>query len=190
MRIFWAQGFEGASVDTLSRGMGVPRASLYNLFGDKERLFLSSVQTYAEGPFAEVLSKLERGGSLDEDLAAFFTALIQHAAGQGARGCLVSCVLSDAAGENDAFRAELARQLGEVDQAIAARLGRAVDRGDLRPGTAVGPLAHVIGSVARGITVAARAGTSVTDLMATAAAMVALLPTVPAEKEGGPSRRE
>ncbi|MDE3080396.1 MAG: TetR/AcrR family transcriptional regulator [Paracoccaceae bacterium] len=175
MRIFWAQGYEAASVDQLSRGMGVPRASLYNLFGDKEQLFLSTVRVYAEGPFAEVVGHLEAGGSLRLDLANFFAALIALATNEGPRGCLVSCVLADAAGENAGFREELARRLGEVEAALAHRLARAVAEGELQGDTQHRSLAGVVAAVARGLTVAARAGTDADALRATANACIDLV---------------
>ncbi|MDE3120338.1 MAG: TetR/AcrR family transcriptional regulator, partial [Paracoccaceae bacterium] len=174
---FWAQGYEAASVDQLSRGMGVPRASLYNLFGDKERLFLSTVRAYAEGPFAEVVARLDGHGALPDDLKAFFAALIALTATEGApQGCMVSCALADAAGTHEGFREELSRRLAEVDRAIDARLVRALAEGDLPAGTQTEPLARVIGAVARGLTVSARSGAPKADLAATAAACVALLP--------------
>ncbi|MDE3029181.1 MAG: TetR/AcrR family transcriptional regulator, partial [Paracoccaceae bacterium] len=168
MRIFWAQGYEAASVDTLSRGMGVPRASLYNLFGDKQRLFLSAVAVYANGPFAEVAGQLHGGGGLRADLTAFFDALIRLTASAGARGCLVSCVLADAAGENAGFRQELFQRLEEVEHAIRARLEEGIAAGDLQGAVPVAELARVIAAAARGLTVAARAGVAPERLHATA----------------------
>ncbi|MBI1220386.1 MAG: TetR family transcriptional regulator [Rhodobacteraceae bacterium] len=165
MRIFWLQGYEAASIDTLIRGMGMSRASLYHTFGDKERLFLAAVRVYAEGPFAAVVAQLHSGGSLHDDLMGFFTGLIGLTAQpQGARGCLVSCVLADAAGENEEFRKELAQRLAEIEQQIACRLELAVADGDLPSNASTKDLAAVIASVARGLTVAARAAKPADDL--------------------------
>lgn len=169
MRVFWEQGYEAASIDTLIRGMGMPRASLYHTFGDKECLFLATIRAYAEGPFADVTAQLNRGGSLYDDLAAFFEALIRLTAGQkGARGCLVSCVLADAAGENEEFRKELAQRLAEVEHQIARRLELGVAEGDLPSDASTKDLAAVLAAVARGLTVAARAANPADDLDAMA----------------------
>lgn len=175
MQIFWVQGYEAASIEALVRSMRMPRASLYHTFGDKERLFLAAIRLYSEGPFAAVAAKLQSGGSLRDDLMAFFTALVSLTAPQeGARGCLVSCVLADAAGNKEGFRQELARRLGEIEGAITRRLERAVQEGDLPANASTKDLAAVIAAVARGLTVAARAGKHADELSTTAGAVIDL----------------
>jgi AcrR family transcriptional regulator len=52
VRVFWEKGFEGASMDDLTRAMGINRSSLYSSFGDKEALFLKALARYKEGPMA------------------------------------------------------------------------------------------------------------------------------------------
>ena len=43
-RVFMAEGFEGASVDTIAREAGVSNATLYSYFPDKKLLFIEVAQ--------------------------------------------------------------------------------------------------------------------------------------------------
>jgi AcrR family transcriptional regulator len=50
MRVFWEQGYEGASLTDLTNAMGITRTSMYAAFGNKEDLFRKALERYTEGP--------------------------------------------------------------------------------------------------------------------------------------------
>ena len=175
MKLFWAAGFEGASVDRLVRATGMPRASLYQIHGDKEGLFLAAIDHYAATQAAAVAAALGPRGSLHEDLGAFFAAVIDLATCEpGARGCLISCVLADAAGANPRMRAELDRRFATLEARIRDRLASA------RP-QAQDPIARamVIAAIARGLMLRARAGAPRDLLEKAASDTVHLLASAP-----------
>ncbi|REC56361.1 TetR/AcrR family transcriptional regulator [Rhodosalinus sediminis] len=166
---FWTHGYEGASVDALCREMNMPRATLYARFGDKEGLFRAAVARYAETRVAPVLSALWAGGGLRADLEAFYAAVLALCtANEAAPGCLISCALADAAGANPAFREELAERFAAMEERITARLVAA--GWDARAATPPEVAAGLAATLARGLTLAARAGTAEAELRKTAAA--------------------
>lgn len=55
MRVFWAQGYEGASLTDLTEAMGITRTSMYAAFDNKEELFRLALQRYTEGPASYAL---------------------------------------------------------------------------------------------------------------------------------------
>lgn len=171
MRLFWSAGYEGASIEALTAAMGMPRASLYQHYGDKEALFLAAIEYYAHTRLGPLFGALESGGTLAEDLGAFLEAAVRHATRDPAHlGCLVACVLSEVAGTQARMRQELAARFASVEQAIAARLETAQASGDLPPGADVPALAGVLSAVARGIMLSARAGVPPATLRRTAKA--------------------
>ena len=52
MHVFWAKGYEGASLSDLTRAMRINRPSLYAAFGNKEQLFRKVLDRYVDGPLA------------------------------------------------------------------------------------------------------------------------------------------
>lgn len=46
MHVFWAQGYDGASLDDLLSAMAIGRGSLYKAFGDKRSLYLACLARY------------------------------------------------------------------------------------------------------------------------------------------------
>jgi TetR/AcrR family transcriptional regulator, mexJK operon transcriptional repressor len=57
--IFMADGFEGASVDTIARAAGVSKATLYSYFADKRLLFVEVASTECRRQAAEAFDRLD-----------------------------------------------------------------------------------------------------------------------------------
>lgn len=161
VRVFWAKGYDAAPVDLLSREMGMPKASIYVQFGDKEGLFLAAIGHYSQTRTSKVAARLDSGGNLSSDLSSFFKGVIALATSfKEAPGCLVSCVLADAAGASPRMRAELAQRYNAVEERLSQRLKRARREGELPDGTDIAAHAAMLAAIARGITLQARAGVS------------------------------
>src|SRR5213083_2561468 len=60
MHVFWAKGYEGASLSDLTSAMDINRPSLYAAFGNKEQLFRKALDRYAKGPAACVHEALDQ----------------------------------------------------------------------------------------------------------------------------------
>ena len=48
INVFWSQGYEGTTLDDLTKAMGISRPSLYAAFGDKEATFKRAVERYSQ----------------------------------------------------------------------------------------------------------------------------------------------
>lgn len=185
MQVFWAEGFDGASIDRLSRAMGMPRATLYQEHGDKEGLFLNALEHFVRTRMRDPVAALSGSGPLRTDLLRFYDAVIDMALSEArAPGCLIASALSDAAGANPRLRAELDRQYNDLEEILARRFAAA--RAELAaPGTPPETLALLAASVARGMMLRARAGSDRATMQAACRAAVAALFTAPAEPAPG-----
>ena len=90
LKTFWQNGFAATSMIDVAEATGVQRGSLYNAYGDKERLFLLAFERYSGGFLDFVRQALS-----DPDPAVALTALfkgviVNMSEGAPSRGCLTT----------------------------------------------------------------------------------------------------
>src|SRR6476469_10642 len=87
MRVFWAKGYEGASLST--RAMRINRPSLYAAFGNKEELFRKVLDRYVNGPLAYFGKALAAPKARDAIEQIFFGAARMAGDPRLPAGCLM-----------------------------------------------------------------------------------------------------
>ena len=91
VKVFWAKGYEAASIQDLIDAMGIQRGSLYATFGGKQHLFLKSLKRYSVTVVSKLLEILESKPSAIESIELFFSQLVEHLLTAGElRSCLVT----------------------------------------------------------------------------------------------------
>jgi TetR/AcrR family transcriptional repressor of nem operon len=60
MQCFWRRGYEATSLRDLMRAMGLTAPSLYNSFGDKQKLFVRTLERYLDHTTRDRLRRLEQ----------------------------------------------------------------------------------------------------------------------------------
>ena len=169
VRVFWAQGYEGASLDDLTQAMGINRTSMYRAFGNKEQLFGLALARYTEGPASYVARALAEP-TAREVAAAFLAGSVRGTTLPDCpSGCLgVQGALATGGAGRPAHDLLAAwRESGTAH--LRDRFRRAVDDGDLPAGTDPGLLARYLMTVANGIAVQAAGGTPRAELELVAA---------------------
>src|SRR2546427_6621941 len=127
MHVFWAKGYEGASLSDLTRAMRINRPSLYAAFGNKEHLFGKVLDRYMDGPvayFGRALAKPKARDVVEEILLG--TARMGDDPSIPA-GCLM--VQGALACGNASARKELGTRRTAAELALRRRLQRAKREG-------------------------------------------------------------
>lgn len=164
VRVFWEQGYEGASLTDLTKAMGITRTSMYAAFGNKEDLFRKALERYTEGP-ASYGERALREPTARQVATAFLNGSVRATTRPDCPSGCLGVQASLAAGETGRnARDTLITWRDEHTSLLRDRLQRAVDEGDLPPGTDPGPLARYLMTVANGIAVQAASGTTREDL--------------------------
>lgn len=179
---FWRGGFTGTSLDDLTSSTDMNRPSLYAAFGDKQALYLRTMERYTERSSAALEAALATDIPIATVLSAVYArALDLYGAGtSGARGCYLTGTSVAAAVQDAHIRSALARSLERFDGLFTARFARAQESGELPRGQAPEELGALAMGVLHTLAVRTRAGTPRDRLDAIAAAAVAMLCADPA----------
>jgi AcrR family transcriptional regulator len=161
IEVFSRHGYEGASLDQLTEAMGINRPSLYGAFGDKSALFEKAVARYAEGPGSAALHAIEAAPDPNTAIRDYFGVVETNSCTRNRPpGCLVACVLGEAAGNDPRWR-DMARKLSrDAETRIAAALARFL------PGEKAAALANLMLTLGIGIATSAKSGLSPAELQA------------------------
>ncbi|MFC4498831.1 MULTISPECIES: TetR/AcrR family transcriptional regulator [Streptomyces] len=164
MRVFWGQGYEGASLTDLTNAMGITRTSMYAAFGNKEDLFRKALERYTEGP-ASYGARALREPTARQVATAFLNGSVRATTSPGCpTGCL-GVQGSLAAGDPGRHaRDALATWRNEHTSRLRDRFRQAIDEGDLPPDADPELLARYLMTVANGIAVQAAGGATRDDL--------------------------
>jgi AcrR family transcriptional regulator len=160
MEAFWDAGFSGTSLDDLSTRMGMNRPSLYAAFGDKQSLYLKTLESYRASRCADIARALGPGRPLRDALRYFYHVMIDRflAGERGPRGCyLVGTAVTEAV-ENPQVRKMLVESVREIDEAFRAVFSAAQARGELGDQADPRALAMFASSVIYTAALRARAG--------------------------------
>lgn len=169
LEVFWARGYEGATLPELTKAMGINRPSLYAAFGNKEQLFRKALDRYQAGPQSFLTEALKQP-TARAVVEAIFSGFIgmQRARGR-ARGCLIVSGALACGKESEPVRRELARLRQAVVAALRERFERALQEGDLPEGADCATLARYIATILNGLAVQAASGAREKELRQVAA---------------------
>ena len=158
MHVFWAKGYEGASLSDLTRAMRINRPSLYAAFGNKEQLFRKVLDRYMDGPVAYFGKALAAPKARDVVEEIFLGTARMGDDPRIPAGCLMvqgALAVGDAAGS---VRKDAAARRAASEAALRRRLQRAKREGDLPKNADPAELASYVMTVVRGMAVQSAGG--------------------------------
>lgn len=166
LSVFWAKGYEGASLDDLTRAANITRPSLYAAFGDKRSLFVKALDRYDSVYMRFWEEALDEPTSLrvvERILRGSLELQTKYPAHRGCLGVNGALACSD---DGESVRRELVKRRAGAERLLADRLQHAQDEGDLPAGAAPETLAAFVSTVSQGMAVQAKAGASIKKLEA------------------------
>lgn len=177
LHLFWTHGYEGVSVALLVKEMGLQAPSLYAAFGNKESLFLQSIERYGalngkmyHDSFAKKTAREVAQSILEGELE-----LVTR------QGCPDGCLMVQGAlvtsPESETIRKMMANMRGMAEKWVADRFKQAQKEGDLPATADPKALACYLMTVNSGLAVQAKSGVSKAQLKKVVAAAMQAWPS-------------
>jgi AcrR family transcriptional regulator len=159
--LFWECGYEGASFDGLIATMGISPSSFYNTFGSKKRLYQEATEAYL-ARVSEWFACALRGAT---DTKTAIHQLLEMAARKFTQddmptGCMVALAGTHVPPALASLHDMMAGYRQAAQAAMADRIRRGIEEGDVPAGTDAEALAAFYSALGRGMAVHARDGAS------------------------------
>lgn len=165
MHVFWAHGYEGATLAGLTQAMGINKPSMYAAFGSKEDLFRKAVQKYVSGPASFVAESLREPTSKQIVLKLLTGAAEFLTSSEHPRGCMMIQGALTCGEGAEQIKHELIAQRHAYESALAKRFEQCRHAGDLPENTDVAGLARYIATIHQGMSVQATSGATRQELL-------------------------
>jgi TetR/AcrR family transcriptional regulator, transcriptional repressor for nem operon len=158
MQVFWSQGYEATSLDTLCETMSLSRSSLYAAFGDKRALLLCALEHYSRRGSERISKGLNGPKPIRSALAALLDEFIDAiVAGPGRRGCFIGNCAAELACDDREAMTILAQAIERNEGYFRGALEAARKRGEIRRDADVAALARFLTASIQGLRLVGKA---------------------------------
>lgn len=160
MRVFWALGYEGATLNELQAAMGgIAPPSFYAAFGSKEELFREAVELYSRTLGAPMMKALEERPTALDSIRALLDAAVESFCKPGLpRGCFLVFGAFNNVPSNKNIEDYVRGLRVRRRKAIQKRLRRGVEQGELPKNLDLVAIAAFYTTVIDGLAIQARDG--------------------------------
>jgi AcrR family transcriptional regulator len=162
MEVFWARGYEGATLADLQRAMGgITAPSFYAAFGSKEALFREAVELYSRTLGLPMMKALAEGPTARASLESLLRAAVEAFCKPGKpRGCMLVLGAINSMPANKSVRDHLRALRARRQKVIQERLQRGMAQGELPSRLDLRAVASFYTTVVDGLAIQARDGAS------------------------------
>jgi AcrR family transcriptional regulator len=181
--VFWDAGYAASSLDELSAAMAMNRPSVYAAFGDKEALYLQTLEGYRDDGAAAMRAALDPRKPLAEGLREMYAGALElyFSNTPAPRGCFLIGTAATEAVRNEKVRATYRGSLALFDSLLEERFRLAKKTGEIDAGSDPAILAKLADSIMFALAVRSRSGEGRAACEAVAEAGVAMLCGTPAK---------
>lgn len=175
MEVFWAHGYEAASLSDLLKHMGIGKKSLYDTFGNKQALFLKALEHYAQTTLHHIRDRLVAEGSPLVNLKQLLREWQEVHSQPGSCGCMLGTNIADFDTHDVEVASIMRGYLHQLEDVFTSTLIRAQAAGEISAQVHVRNLARLLLCTTQGMALLGRVMDDGTTLEGATAATIDLL---------------
>ncbi|MGW4501066.1 TetR/AcrR family transcriptional regulator [Micromonospora sp. NPDC004336] len=166
-QVFWAHGYEGASLTMLQAATGLNPPSIYHAFGSKAGLYSACLDHYVSNVRQQTNAALTREVADRAGLAEFLlSAARQFTDAECPGGCMISTAALELPPQSDSVARAVAGRRDTTLGLLTDYFRRAQATGKLDRGADPKALSRYFGAIIQGMSVQARDGATADELTA------------------------
>ena len=176
LKAFWMHGYDGTSIRSLESATGLAAPSLYGVFGNKQRLFKTCVESYRKKT-RPIHDKALSQPDSRRVAKCCLEGVVEHMTSKDyPEGCLVILGASVSSASSDPIRHYLKEIMSGLTLRYAKRFERSIKEGDLPKNADPSALANYLIMLDRGLALQAKAGDTRSELLKTVSIAVSNWP--------------
>lgn len=159
IEIFWHKGYNGTSAQDLVMHLGLSRSSLYDTFGDKQKLFAQSLRRYQKNAQDQIIELFDKSENIKETLRDIFKqAVIESLDDRITKGCFMVNSSVELAMHDEEIAKIVKNNSQKMEEVFTNAVKKGQDLGQISKANDARVLARFIFNNYSGIRVLARTG--------------------------------
>ncbi|MDJ0690817.1 MAG: TetR/AcrR family transcriptional regulator [Xenococcaceae cyanobacterium MO_188.B32] len=156
MEVFWARGYEAASLAELLQNMGISRKSMYDTFGNKQSLFLKALDQYAQTRLRSIREQLLALGSPLRNIEQLLQSMQKTHGKPGSKGCMLGTCAADFNTSDVEIAPILRSYYHQLENIYYEAISQAQAAGELNPKASARDLARMLLCTTQGMALVGR----------------------------------
>jgi AcrR family transcriptional regulator len=166
LRVFWEEGYEGATISALKTAMGgICSPSLYAAFGSKQELFMQALAIYKRDELSPAQEVLLSANAIQAVSAYMRQAVIRFTSADKPKGCLVDLGIVNFSASSRDIQRHLHGLRMETMTLLQNCLQRGQCEGNVPPGIDAVRVSRFLCTLLQGLSIQARDGATPEQLL-------------------------
>lgn len=159
MRLFWEKGYNATSAQDLVSGLEISRSSLYDTFGDKHSLYISTLNYYRREMSGIMIRMIHESEDAEQSIREIFSFLTRKTEKvDKPKGCFMVNATIELADQDPEVGQIVQSNLQDVEDALTLAVQKGQDAGQFNRKHSARTMARFIFNNISGIRVASKSG--------------------------------